>query len=72
MGTEAPALGTLPDLALCVSSSGYTCVFFYILDELVNIGISSFLSLPSKLVELKERVIGILQISSPIACWPAV
>lgn len=29
-GTEAPACGTLLDLALCISSSGYSSVFFVV------------------------------------------
>ena len=37
-GSEAPALGTLPDLALCISSSGCSSVSFIIsFNKLVNI-----------------------------------
>ena len=36
-GTETPALGTLPDLALCISLSGCSSVAFIFFNKLVNV-----------------------------------
>lgn len=59
-GTEAPALGTLPDLTLCMCLSDWSSVSFIMsFNKLVNISISlSSVSCSSKLIEPKGRVVG--------------
>lgn len=58
---EALVLETLPGLAICIFSSGFTSVFFFIIsfNKMVNVKLNVFLSLVnyfSKLVEPKEGV----------------
>ena len=36
-GTETPALGILPDLSICISSSGCSVAFIISFDRLVNV-----------------------------------
>ena len=59
-GTEAPALWTLPDLILCIPSSGSSSVsFIRSFNKLVNISVPlSSVSHSSKSVELEEGVVG--------------
>ena len=58
--TEAPVLGTLPDLALCISSSGCSSVAFVIsFNKLVNVRVSlNSLRHSNKLTKPEEGVVG--------------
>ena len=60
MGIEAPMLRTLPDLTVCISSSGCSSVSFIIsFNKLVTLSVSlSSVSHSSKLIEHKEGVMG--------------
>ena len=60
-GTEAPVLGTLPHLALFLSSFGCSSVSFIIsFNKLINASVSlSSVSHLAKLIEPKEEVVGI-------------
>lgn len=68
-GTEVPAIATLPDLSLCVSSSASSCVSSTVsLNMLVNVTVSlSCVSCSSNLMEPKEGMRGSLVGLSPKA-----
>jgi hypothetical protein len=58
MGIGAPALGTLPDFAPCISSSDYLFASFILYNELVNVRkhYLEFWSQSSKTTSLKLQV----------------
>lgn len=59
-GTEVSALRTLPDLALCISSFGYSSISFIMsFNKLVNIPVSlSSLGYSRQLLEFEDLVMG--------------
>lgn len=62
MGTEVPMVGTLPDLTLCIPSSGCSSVSF----KLINVS-KYFLKLcesSQQIIKLRERVVGTLILMS--------
>ena len=58
-GAEAPVLGPLLDLTLCISSSGCSSVSFIIsFNKLVNISVSLSSVSSSKLIKPGKGVVG--------------